>query len=134
MGELLDGGLPLAGVVVDSNGVAFRSLTKLSAAGEELWTTANSAFGDKEGTSGAWEMADAGPDAVSLSGFGRNECGTRCLGELGFKSGGITFGGQAVVMQVPFSASAATPRRRQRLKSRTSCPMDPRGPCSGLAT
>lgn len=114
--ELPNGAILLAGVVADKAGVAYRSLTKLSATGKELWTTSNSAFGDKQGSSGAWEMADGGADAVVLSGFAHNDCGTGCADELGFKSGGITWGGQAVVMKIPFSAfssDAAAPSASQ---------------------
>jgi hypothetical protein len=41
---------------------------------------------------------------IVLSGFNQLDCGKTCNEELAFKSGGITYGGQAVAMKLPESA------------------------------
>lgn len=83
-----------------------RSLTKLSlTTGSQIWQATN--FGDSAGSYGGWETIDVTADgsAVLISGW-MNKPDTT---ELGYRSGGNTFGGQAVVMQIPVSALTNAP-------------------------
>ena len=90
----------------DEGGVVKRSLTRLSLTnGSEVWTATG--FGDAAGAHGGWENIDVTADggAVLLSGW----MAKPNTAEMGYRSGGNTFGGNAVVMQIPVSALSSAP-------------------------
>ena len=103
--QLPNGGDILVVGRYEIGGITKRSVTKLSqATGAMNWTTTD--FGDSAGSFGAWETVDITSDgsAVLLSGW-KHKTDTS---PMGYRSGGNTFGGQAVVMKFPVSAMGAT--------------------------
>ena len=103
--QLPNGGDILVVGRYDIGGVIKRSVTKLSlTTGLPVWLATD--FGDAAGSFGAWETVDITADgsAVLLSGWK----GKPDSVELGYRSGGNTREGKAVVMQIPVSAFGAT--------------------------
>jgi hypothetical protein len=104
--QLPDGGDILVVGYRSVGDVVKRSLTKLSlTTGSQIWLSTD--FGDTAGSHGGWETISATADgsAVLLSGWQGKPDTT----EIGYRSGGNTFGGQAVVMQIPISALSSAP-------------------------
>ena len=101
--ELPGGDLLLAGYQTIGN-VAKRSLVRVSPSERRVvWTATD--FGDAQGSHGAWEMVDVTADSVLLSGVR----GRRSKQEMFFKSYGNVPEGNAVVMEIPFSALGSAP-------------------------
>ena len=90
----------------DEGGVFKRSLTRLNlTTGSEAWTATG--FGDAAGAHGGWENIDVTADggSVLLAGW----MAKPDTSEMGYRSGGNTAGGKAVVMQIPVSALSSAP-------------------------
>jgi hypothetical protein len=89
----------------DVSGVVKRGMAKLNlATGSQVWLTTD--FGDSSGSTGAWETIDFTSDksAALLSGWFKKTD----TSPMGYRSGGNTFGGDAVVMNIPVTALTGT--------------------------
>ena len=101
--QLPDGDLLLVGFQT-LDGIAKRSLVRVRPSERRvLWTSTD--FGDTRGSHGAWEMVDVTGDSVLLAGVS----GRRSTDEMWFKSYGNVPEGDAVVMEIPFSALNSPP-------------------------
>ena len=86
-------------------GVVKRGMAKLDwTGGTQVWLTTD--FGDSAGSTGAWETIDFTSDksAALLSGWFKKTD----TSPMGYRSGGNTFGGDAVVMKIPVTALTST--------------------------
>lgn len=103
--QLPNGGDILVVGRYDIGGVVKRSVVKVSfTTGSQVWLAHD--FGDTAGSTGAWETVEITSDksAILLAGWHKKTD----TSPMGYRSGGNTFGGQAVVMQIPVTALGAT--------------------------